>query len=134
MSESYKRTKEDFVLERAFNTDYKGELRDHPYFGSLKPEIVDKFFKFHEDNPKVYDLFVMFAEKLESARRRNYGSHAIIEQIRWHTGVETKGEEFKISNNHQVCYCRLLMIKKPNFVGFFRIHGLWPFWKTGSNA
>ena len=129
---AYKRTKEDFELERAFNTNYKGLFRFHPYFETLAPYIVDNFCKFHAENPKVYALYVEYANELYSRNRTNYGSHAIIERIRWHTSVETKGDEdFKISNNHQVCYCRLLMIRDSKFVGFFRIQGLRPFWKDG---
>lgn len=133
-----KRTPAEIAAERKFNEEYKGRLIDHPYFAPnapLKPYIVEKFFQFHSDNPKVYELFVGFANQLYGSGRANYGSHAIVERIRWHTNIETSTTEkdFKISNNHQVCYCRLLMINDPKFVGFFRIQGIWPFWQQGEH-
>ena len=94
-------------------------LKNHPMFSDLATHIVDKFFQYHQSNPKVYELFKFFCKQLKGSGREYYGAKSVAERIRWHTGVETKGEEFKIGNNHISCCARLLMIEDANFIGFF---------------
>lgn len=103
-----------------FEFDFKGPEKNHPLFDDILPHVVEKFFTFHNENPKIYDLFEKFAYQLRAAGREYYGAKSIIERIRWHTGVETKGDDFRINNNHAPCYARLLMIRKPEFLGFLK--------------
>jgi len=100
--------------------DFESHPQNHPLFSDLAPHIVEKFFIFHRENPKIYPLFEKFAGDLRRAGREHYGIQPIAERIRWHLNVETQGDEFKINNNHLSCYARLLMIHDKTFVGFFR--------------
>lgn len=86
----------------------------------LKPHIVKRFLKYHADNPHLYELFKRFSTDLKRSARRFYGAKAIMERIRWHINIETKGEEFKISNNYTSCYARLLIADDPWFKEFFK--------------
>ncbi len=95
-------------------------LSSHQLFRDLSPHVVEKFMIYHKANPQVFRLFKRFSNELKSSGRDYYGAKSIAERIRWHTGVETKGEEFKLGNNHISCYSRLLMIEDPSFIGFFR--------------
>lgn len=92
---------------------------EHPLFEMLQPHIVKKFWSYHQDNPQIFALFLRFTRELVKAGRANYGGKAIAERIRWHVAVETKGEDFKIGNNHTACYSRLLVVLYPEFENFF---------------
>lgn len=95
---------------------------DHPLFNMLQPHIVSKFWIYHKENPHIFDLYLRFARELRKSGRRHYGIGCITERIRWHVAVETKGEDFKMGNNHRSCYARLLCIMYPEeFNGFFQL-------------
>ena len=79
-----------------------------------------KWQKFHHDNPLVYDLFKRFTFQAIQAGRKNYSVNAIFERIRWHTDIDTRGDEFKLNNNHRAYYGRKFMRDYPKFDGFFR--------------
>ena len=90
-------------------------------FEGLSPKVIECFRKYHLENPHVYDLFRRFSWELKRAGRQYYGAQSICERIRWHLAVETKGDDFKINNNHIACYARLLIIREPVFEGFFEL-------------
>lgn len=96
----------------------------HDIFLSVKPHIREKFWKYHSENPELFDLYLKFARQLKNSRRNEYGIAAITERIRWHFAVETVGDDFKINNNYKSCYARLLAITYPEeFRTFFKIRG-----------
>lgn len=99
--------------------DQQRDLVYHVAFADLKRRVVEDFTKFHVEHPEVYELFKRFAWDARKAGHKRYGANAIIQRIRWHTSVDTAGEDFKINNNHYPCYARLLMMNDPSFVGFF---------------
>lgn len=96
-------------------------IKSHPVFRDIQPHVVDHFWKFHTENPHVYELFKRFSADARNAGRRAYGSGAIFERIRWHVSIEVRGEDFKMNNNYRSCYSRLLCIEDPEFQGFFQL-------------
>lgn len=98
--------------------NFTAQAEGKPYwetdlFKELQPSIVRAFRAFHAQNPQVYLVFKKFAEEVRSAGRRRFGVRAIGERMRWYTMIETRGDDFKINNNHQACYGRLLMLEDP---------------------
>jgi hypothetical protein len=89
-------------------------------FNEIKPHIVAKFKKFHMDNPHVYPLFKRFSFEAMKSGRNYFSTQMILERIRWYIEIETKGDVFKINNNHAPCYARLLMVEHPELGNFFR--------------
>lgn len=81
----------------------------------------EKWWNFHEENPAVWDLFQAFTFEAINAGHKHYSAMAIIQRIRWHTGVETKGSRFKINNNHVAYYARMFHVAYPEHDGFFRL-------------
>lgn len=81
------------------------------------------FWRYHEMNPHVYDLFVRYANQVVRVKE-HYSARAIFDRIRWFTEVETRGSEFKISNNHSPYYARMFMQDYPATKGFFILHAL----------
>jgi len=67
-------------------------------------------------------MFEQFARAAKSRGSRNYfGARMIGERIRWYTTVETdSADDYKVNDHHWPYYARLLMLKYPEFDGFFQ--------------
>ena len=83
-----------------------------------------KWWAWHKKNPKVWNLFVIFSFEAIKAGHKHYSHWAVMQRIRWHTDVETKGDKFKISNDWFAYYARLFHAIYPEYNGFFRIKPL----------
>jgi hypothetical protein len=90
----------------------------------LKEPKEVKFQKFHDLNPKVYELYKKFALQLINAGRKRIGSKMIIERIRWETSINTKGEEYKINNDYTCFYSRMFTIEFPQHKDKFQFREL----------
>jgi len=82
--------------------------------------IKKQWWRWHRANPHVYELFTRFTFDVIKRGHKHYSSKAIFERIRWHTDIETAGEEFKMSNNYTPYYARLFMKDFPDHADFFR--------------
>ena len=85
----------------------------------FEPTAEEKFRRYHRDNPHVFQLFKRFANEVRLAGHRRYSAVAIVNRIRWHFSVETKGDSFKMNNNYTAFYARLLVQNYPEFEDFF---------------
>jgi hypothetical protein len=84
-----------------------------------------KWWEFHKENPKVYELFDKFTREAIASGRQHYSAYAIFEVMRWHTSVVTKSEEdFKLNNNHRPYYARYFMYRNPQYKDFFQLREL----------
>lgn len=84
----------------------------------------DNFIKFHNDNPNVYTELVKLAREFRAKRGpvSRIGMQTLIELIRWSylmTNVEE--EDFKINNNYQPYYSRLVMANNLDLDGMFAL-------------
>lgn len=79
-----------------------------------------KWWQWHKENPHVYDLFKRFTMQAINRGHRNLSAWLIVNRIRWETSIETKGDDFKISNDFIAYYARLFMHDFPEYKGFFR--------------
>ena len=93
-------------------------------FEDIKPHIVKKFFKFHAENPELFELYKKFSNDVLKSGRKRYGIASITERIRWHYAIETTGDDFKINNNHKSCYVRLLIFQDKRFEKLFQLRTL----------
>lgn len=94
-------------------------ILEGPLFLGFKKSTLELFWEFHTLNPQMYHLFLKFARQLKGSGRKKYGVCTIGQRIRWHVAVETKGDNFKINNNHMACYGRLLAVVHPEEFGDF---------------
>jgi hypothetical protein len=87
----------------------------------MSDALKQRWWEYHRENPKVYELFEKFTLDVIGRGHKNYSANAVFERIRWHTDVEVEEEgEFKLSNNHRAYYARYFHWKHPEFDGFFR--------------
>ncbi len=83
-----------------------------------------KWWNWHKANPEVWEKFKEYTFEAINSGRNKYSQWAIINRIRWNTEIETKGGEFKISNDHICFYARLFHAKFPQHDGFFTVKPL----------
>ena len=88
----------------------------------LSPKLshAERAYKFHLENPEVYDHFARFAEWAINSGRR-VGARMIWERMRWHLYFETTGDTYKINNNFFPWYGRLFMHLNPEREGYFAV-------------
>ena len=85
-----------------------------------KETRLEKAFRvFDRENPQVYQLFKKYTFDAINAGFTHYSVSSIIERIRWHTNIETKGDLFKINNNHRAYFARKFMEEFPRHKDFF---------------
>lgn len=82
------------------------------------------FMKFHQKHPQVYDYFFQLANEARGKGLKSIGAHLLIQRIRWEAHMDRKDSTYKICNNHFPYYARLLILKNPEFEGFFELRRL----------
>lgn len=101
----------DTRTTRALNGPFEG----YPH------SVIEKFRTYHLSHPKVFILFKQYANEMIKSGREHYSAEIIINQIRWHHDIQSKGADvFKISNDFKPLYARLLVFKYPEFKDFFQ--------------
>jgi len=99
-------------------------ITHHVEYSAPSASIKAQWWRWHKQNPHVYELFKRFTYDVIRRGHHHYSSKAIFERIRWHTEIETDGEEFKMSNNYTPYYARLFMHDHPQHAEFFRTKSL----------
>lgn len=89
-----------------------------PLFPSDKT-IDERFAEFHAANPQVFELFEQFARELRDAGLQKGSAELIVQRIRWHAALVTRGDSFKINDHYRARYARLLVETCPEFAGWF---------------
>lgn len=90
-------------------------------FSECDPKLLQKFEKFHAENPAVYQLFKRFAIEAKGSGRNKFSHWMIMNRIRWYSAVETNGEKYKLSNDFIALYARLLVYNDDSFSRFFTL-------------
>ena len=98
-------------------------MTDQPLFNDEPPE-QRAFYEWAKLNPDVINLALKFAREARRSGRQRYSIKTIVERIRWHTTVETRGDDFKINNNHAGYLVRLLIRLDPSLDGFFELRAM----------
>lgn len=86
-----------------------------------RPSLAQRFAAFHSANPHVYALLVELARAAKAAGKQRLGMKALWERCRWELEVATRGDDFRLNNDHTSFYSRLLMGNEPDLAGFFEI-------------
>lgn len=97
-------------------------MSKYRYLFSRYPKVsLQRFSKFHADNPCVYDEFKRLAFEIKSTGRKKYSAETIVNVIRWHRDLKTAGDVFEINNDFRSMYVRLLICHHPEFFDFFEL-------------
>ena len=82
------------------------------------------WWEWHKTNPNVWNMFERYTLEAIQSGRKHYSHWAIVNRIRWNKEIETKGGDFKISNDYIGFYARLFHAKYPEHDGFFKLKPL----------
>ena len=94
------------------------------YYENKLKKRKEKWWAWHKANPKVWEKFEEYTFQAIQSGRKKYSQWAIINRIRWNEEIETKGGDFKISNDYICFYARLFHARYPQYKGFFSIKPL----------
>ena len=90
-------------------------------FDNIDKNLLNKFKKYHEENPHIYREFKRYAYAMKGVRSKS-SAWLIINRIRWDYDIKSNSNEvFKISNDYIALYSRLLIYNDPEFKDFFVI-------------
>jgi len=96
------------------------EIKKMPIFQNIDEGLLNKFEKYHKENPQVFLGFKRLAIKMKRAGHSKYSHVSIIEALRW--SIDLKGgKPFKINNDFKALYARLMLHYWKNFDGFFSL-------------
>jgi hypothetical protein len=88
-----------------------------------KANLCSRFYVYHKANPQVADWFLQAARELKNEEhRKRYGAHALMQKIRWDVRMGViKTDGFKISNDLNAPYARLVLMRDPSLCGLFTL-------------
>jgi hypothetical protein len=107
----------------------KKPIKDHPEFDFDDPRdikkttIYQRWERFHEKNPEVYETLKTLAYKATVRRgRKKIGIGMLFEVLRWEYYLKPDTtEEFKLCNDYRAPYARWLMIHEPPLRDIFNL-------------
>ncbi len=90
------------------------------------PETLDeRFQRFHEANPHIFDLFVATArDYLRRSGRNRVGGKAIWEHLRWEYMIRSDEENPTLNNSYVSRYVRLAIEKAPDLQDAFELRAI----------
>ena len=86
----------------------------------------ERFEKYHERNPHVYQLLEDMARRVWQSGRRRIGIATLVESLRWQYWLATEdcSRDFKIDNTFRAYYSRLILENNPQWAGLFALREL----------
>lgn len=80
-----------------------------------RKSLPERFADFHADNPHVADALERLAEQWFAAGNQRGSTKAFIERLRWESGIQTSGGEYRLDNSLTAFYSRLLLERHPEW-------------------
>jgi hypothetical protein len=90
-------------------------------FDGYPSAVLARFKEWHHANPHVYSEFKRLAFEMKATGRQRYSARTIMEVLRWHYDIKTKGDVFELNDNFTPIYVRMLMYYHPEFSDFFEL-------------
>lgn len=87
-------------------------------------DAAGRYCKWIARNPHVLDAAIRLAEEAQEAGLRRLGPSLIIGKLRWEMAISTKGDTFKINNNHSSYLIRDVCAERPDLAGLFKLRSL----------
>lgn len=86
--------------------------------------IDERFAIFHAANPHVADALEALARQWVAAGRKKLGAKALMERLRWESGIQTEGDVYRLNNDYSSRYSRLLAKRHPEWTDLFETRAL----------
>ncbi len=93
-------------------------------FHGYSEQTLADFKKYHLENPQIYNGFKKLAFEMRKSGRKTYSAKLIINVLRWQSDLKDNGYEFKISDQYQSLFPRLMSYQFPDFESFFEFRSV----------
>ena len=90
-------------------------------FHEYPPNVVNRFMDWHRLNPQIYQHFKKLTFEMAATGRKRYSARTIVEVMRWHYDLNTRGDVFEINGDFVPMYARLLIYEHPEYSDFFEL-------------
>jgi hypothetical protein len=84
------------------------------------PSLAEKFRRFHETHPHVYEALVELAREWQARTGTRCSIAALFERARWELALNTT-ETPRLNNSYRSFYARLIMAQEPDLAGVFEV-------------
>ncbi len=81
--------------------------------------LDEQFDEYHRQNPHILDALIRLTDMAVSRGHRKIGMSLLVGQLRWESMMSTTGDEYKLNNNYNSRYVRLIEEVRPDLVGVF---------------
>lgn len=81
--------------------------------------LDEQFEEYHRQNPHVLDALIRLTDEAIATGRKHIGISLLVGRLRWETFISTSGDEYKMNNNYNSRYVRLIEQVRPDLVGVF---------------
>ena len=81
--------------------------------------IKERFERFHEQNPHVYERLRIKAFNLKRRGVKRFSIRGLFDVLRYAHAIRTKGDPFLLNDHFTAHYARLVMENNPDLDGFF---------------
>lgn len=85
--------------------------------------LDERFDAFHATNPHVADAIETLAAQWLS-RHAKVGIKAVMERLRWESGLSTHGEVWRLNNSYTSRYARMMLDRRPDWAGRIEVRAL----------
>jgi len=79
--------------------------------------LAERFAEFHRCNPHVADALESLAEQWFAAGHGRASMDAMMHRLRWESGIQTRGDVYRLNNSWTAFYSRLLLDRRPEWTG-----------------
>ena len=76
--------------------------------------LAERFAEFNTANPHVADALEVLAAQWLAMHAR-VGMKALVERLRWESGIRTEGSAYRLNNSWTAFYARLLIARRPEW-------------------
>lgn len=79
--------------------------------------LAEKFAAFHEANPHVAEALEALTKQWFAAGHRRASMDAVMHRLRWESGLQTRGDVYRLNNSWAAFYSRLILDRHPEWAG-----------------
>lgn len=81
--------------------------------------LDEQFDEYHRQNPHVLHTLIRMTDRVVANGHRCIGMSLLVNQLRWESMISTTGDEYKLNNNFNSRYVRLIEQVRPDLIGVF---------------
>jgi hypothetical protein len=86
--------------------------------------VQDRYERFRDLNPQVMRAIERVCDEWVAAGGTRLGMKAVFEQLRWRSGIATRGDGWLLNNSFTSRYTRDLIARRPDLGPLFHVREL----------